>query len=79
MCIRDSYIPVPVYNFVGVFVVVYYVVLFYVVYIYISASIPDMGEYKIYRKPTTTDMVIHNTSNHPKMCIRDSLYNTIAK
>ena len=21
--------------------------------------------YKIYRKPTTTDMVIHNTSNHP--------------
>ena len=22
--------------------------------------------YKIYRKPTTTDMVIHNTSNHPR-------------
>ena len=21
--------------------------------------------YKIYRKPTTTDMIIHNTSNHP--------------
>ena len=21
--------------------------------------------YKIYRKPATTDMVIHNTSNHP--------------